>query len=38
MQSATQGAVADVISQFWNDDSMTAQQASVKLAAAAKVK
>ncbi|MDW5417486.1 ABC transporter substrate-binding protein [Iodobacter sp. CM08] len=38
MHSATQGAVADVISQFWNNDAMTAQQASVKLAAAAKTK
>ncbi|GAB7127625.1 ABC transporter substrate-binding protein [Silvimonas sp. JCM 19000] len=35
--SATQGAIFDVVSQFWNDDSMTAQQAAAKLAAAAKV-
>ncbi|MDR3428115.1 ABC transporter substrate-binding protein [Silvimonas sp.] len=37
MHSATQGAMYDVISQFWNDDNMTAQQAAAKLAAAAKV-
>ncbi|WP_028455945.1 ABC transporter substrate-binding protein [Chitinilyticum litopenaei] len=37
MRSATQGAMYDVISQYWNDDKMTAQQAADKLAAAAKV-
>lgn len=38
MSSATQGAMYDVISQFWNDDKMTAQQAADKLATAAKTK
>ncbi|WP_028453161.1 ABC transporter substrate-binding protein [Chitinilyticum aquatile] len=38
MSSATQGAMFDVISQFWNDDKMTAQQAADKLATAAKTK
>ncbi len=34
--SATEGAMKDVISQFWNDDKMTAAAAMDKLAAAAK--
>ncbi|WP_137938815.1 ABC transporter substrate-binding protein [Chitinivorax sp. B] len=38
MYSATQGAVQDTISQYWNTDSMTAKQAMDKIAAAAKVK
>ncbi|GLS05498.1 sugar ABC transporter substrate-binding protein [Chitiniphilus shinanonensis] len=38
MHSATQGAYYDAISQFWNDDKMTAKQAADKLVAAAKVK
>ncbi|WP_255987839.1 ABC transporter substrate-binding protein [Chitinolyticbacter albus] len=37
VHSATQGAIYDVVSQFWNDDKMTAKQAADKLAAAAKV-
>lgn len=36
--SATEGAMKDVVSQFWNDDKMTAAQAMSKLAAAAKTK
>ncbi|XZG69594.1 ABC transporter substrate-binding protein [Chitinibacteraceae bacterium HSL-7] len=35
--SATQGAIYDVVSQFWNDDKMSAKQAAEKLANAAKV-
>ncbi|WP_425491318.1 ABC transporter substrate-binding protein [Chitinivorax tropicus] len=38
MYSATQGAIQDAISQFWNTDSMTAKQAVDKIAAAAKVR
>ena len=34
--SATEGAIKDVVSQFWNDDKMTAAAAMDKLAAAAK--
>ncbi|WP_228098179.1 ABC transporter substrate-binding protein [Chitinilyticum piscinae] len=37
MRSATQGAIYDVVSQYWNDDKMSAQQAADKLATAAKV-
>jgi glucose/mannose transport system substrate-binding protein len=36
--SATEGAIKDVISQFWNDDKMDAKSAMAKLAAAAKTK
>jgi glucose/mannose transport system substrate-binding protein len=36
--SATEGAIKDVVSQFWNDDKMTAAAAMDKLAAAAKTK
>ncbi|MFY9512240.1 MAG: ABC transporter substrate-binding protein [Rubrivivax sp.] len=36
--SATEGAIKDVVSQFWNDDKMTAAQAQSKLAAAARTK
>jgi glucose/mannose transport system substrate-binding protein len=36
--SATEGAIKDVVSQFWNDDKMTAAAAMDKLAAAAKAK
>ncbi len=36
--SAVEGAMKDVVSQFWNDDKMTAAQAMDKLAAAAKTK
>ena len=36
--SATEGAIKDVVSQFWNDDKMTPQAAMAKLAAAAKTK
>jgi glucose/mannose transport system substrate-binding protein len=36
--SATEGAIKDVISQFWNDDKMDAKSAMSKLAAAAKTK
>ncbi len=35
---ATEGAMKDVVSQFWNDDRMTAQVAMDRLAAAAKTK
>ncbi|WP_159665479.1 ABC transporter substrate-binding protein [Andreprevotia sp. IGB-42] len=38
MHSATQGAIYDVVSQFWNDDNMTAKSAADKLATAAKTK
>ena len=34
--SATEGAIKDVVSQFWNTDSMTADQAMGRLVAAAK--
>jgi len=36
--SATEGAMKDVVSQFWNDDKMTAAAAMDKLLAAAKTK
>jgi glucose/mannose transport system substrate-binding protein len=36
--SATEGAIKDVVSQFWNDDKMDAKAAMGKLAAAAKTK
>jgi glucose/mannose transport system substrate-binding protein len=36
--SATEGAIKDVVSQFWNDDKMTAAAAMDKIAAAAKTK
>lgn len=36
--SATEGAIKDVVSQFWNDDRMTAQAAMDRLASAAKTK
>jgi glucose/mannose transport system substrate-binding protein len=36
--SATEGAIKDVVSQYWNDDGMTAKAAMTRLAAAAKTK
>jgi glucose/mannose transport system substrate-binding protein len=36
--SATEGAIKDVVSQFWNDDKMDAKAAMAKLATAAKTK
>jgi glucose/mannose transport system substrate-binding protein len=36
--SATEGAIKDVVSQFWNDDKMTTASAQTKLATAAKTK
>ena len=36
--SATEGAIKDVISQFWNTDKMSAKDAQAKLVAAAKTK
>jgi glucose/mannose transport system substrate-binding protein len=36
--SAVEGAIKDVVSQFWNDDKMDAKAAMVKLAAAARTK
>ena len=36
--SATEGAIKDVVSQFWNDDKMDAKAAMGKLAAAAKTR
>jgi glucose/mannose transport system substrate-binding protein len=36
--SAAEGAIKDVVSQFWNTDKMTAQQAMDKIALAAKTK
>jgi glucose/mannose transport system substrate-binding protein len=36
--SAVEGAMKDVVSQFWNDDKMTAQAAMDRLVAAAKAK
>ena len=36
MKSATQGAFYDVVTQFWNDDKMSAKDAAAKLAKAAK--
>jgi len=35
---ATEGAIKDVVSQFWNDDKMSTKDAQAKLAAAAKTK
>ncbi|MEN9890106.1 MAG: hypothetical protein RLY78_401 [Pseudomonadota bacterium] len=35
---AAEGAIKDVVSQFWNTDAMSAKDAQVKLAAAAKTK
>ena len=36
--AAAEGAIKDVVSQFWNSDKMTAKQAQAKIAAAAKTK
>ncbi len=36
--SSTEGAIKDVISQFWNTDKMSAKDAQAKLVAAAKTK
>ncbi len=36
--AAAEGAMKDVVSQFWNSDKMTAKEAQAKLAAAAKTK
>jgi len=36
--SAVEGAMKDVVSQFWNDDKMTVAQAMDKLVGAAKTK
>ena len=36
--SATEGAIKDVVSQFWNSDKMSAKDAQAKLVAAAKTK
>jgi glucose/mannose transport system substrate-binding protein len=36
VSAAAKGAIQDVVSQFWNDDKMTAAQAQRRLAAAAK--
>ncbi|QKJ65877.1 ABC transporter substrate-binding protein [Deefgea piscis] len=36
MKSATQGAMFDVVTQFWNDDKMSAKDAAAKIAKAAK--
>ncbi len=38
VQAATEGAIKDVISQFWNTDKMSAKDAQTKLVAAAKTK
>ena len=38
VSSAAQGAIQDVVSQYWNTDNMTAQQAMDRLADAAKTK
>jgi glucose/mannose transport system substrate-binding protein len=35
---AVEGAMKDVVSQFWNTDKMTAKDAMAKLASAAKTK
>jgi glucose/mannose transport system substrate-binding protein len=35
---AAQGAIQDVVSQFWNSDKMTADEAATKIATAAKTK
>jgi glucose/mannose transport system substrate-binding protein len=36
--SAVEGAIKDVVSQYWNDDKMNAKAAMAKIAAAAKIK
>ena len=36
--SASEGAIKDVVSQFWNSDKMTAKDAMDKIASAAKAK
>ena len=38
MDAAAEGAMKDVVSQFWNSDKMTAKDAQTRLAAAAKSK
>ena len=38
VSSAAEGAIKDVVSQFWNTDTMTAEQAMDRLATAAKTK
>ncbi len=38
VSSAAQGAIQDVVSQFWNSDKMTADEAVTKIAAAARTK
>jgi glucose/mannose transport system substrate-binding protein len=38
ISSAAQGAIQDVVSQFWNDDKMSAKDAMAKVATAAKTK
>ncbi len=38
VSSAAEGAIKDVVSQFWNTDTMTAEQAMDRLASAAKTK
>ncbi|MET0335051.1 MAG: ABC transporter substrate-binding protein [Rhizobacter sp.] len=38
VSSAAEGAIKDVVSQFWNTDNMTAEQAMDRLVAAAKTK
>ncbi len=38
VSSAAEGAIKDVVSQFWNTDTMTAEQAMDRLVAAAKTK
>ena len=35
---ALEGAIKDVVSQFWNDDKMTVADAQARIAAAAKTK
>jgi glucose/mannose transport system substrate-binding protein len=38
VRPAVEGAIKDVISQFWNDDKMTVKDAQAKLVTAAKTK
>ena len=38
VSSAAEGAIKDVVSQFWNTDTMSAEQAMERLAAAARTK
>jgi glucose/mannose transport system substrate-binding protein len=38
VSSAAQGAIQDAVSQFWNDDKMSAKDAMGKVATAAKTK